>query len=415
MLKKYIYCFIIIFFLIPSFVNASDTYEAKVENNYYMSLEDAIANATSEDTIVLTSNEVLEETLLINKTVNIDLNGKSISAPSKVFQVQGGTLNLTGKGIIKETEPNYGAIMVIGSIEQTNNSYSVVNVGKDVTLEGWSGIFITHNATKSYGVEVNLAGKINAIDDTNGGNGAGIYTNGKIKDQTNSPIINIQDGANITSSGNGLYIAGYSIVNIGKAYISGEEAGIGIKSGVLNINGATITSTGEDKTPTEGYNNGIKPSGAAIQIESNNGYAGNIELNITSGTITSKHSNVIYEYIGKGNSTQVKSINISSGKFISEDNKEVFDLSNSFKDNHPTFISGGQYSSNPSTYLKSGYTTTIDNNLYTIVKSTMKEVFFTNTNSNSNSIKITITVIAIIILCFIIYSNRIKIFNRTSK
>ena len=415
MIKKFL-CYLLIFLgIIPVFVNASENYEAKVDDNYYMSLEEAIANATSGDTIVLTSNEILEETLLINKIVNIDLNGKSISAPSKVFQVEGGTLNLIGEGTIKETEPNYGAIMVIGSTDPSNSSYSVVNVGKNVKLEGWSGIFITHNNKKSYGVEINLSGKINAIDDTSGGSGAGVYVNGTIQDQNNHPVVNILDGAKITSSGNGLYIAGYSTFNIGKAYISGKESAIGIKSGTLNINGATIICTGEDTTPTEGYNNGIKSSGTAIQIESNNGYAGDIKLNINSGTITSKHSNVIYEYIGKGSDSQVESISISGGNFRSEDNKEVFSLSNSLKEKHPKFISGGKYSSNPNQYLKADYTTTLDNDLYTVVKSTMKEIFFNNKDSNNNTLKIIITLVIVATLGIIIYLNRTKLSNLLSK
>lgn len=412
MFKKYIYSFIILLSIIPNIVNASDTYEAKVENNYYTSLEDAIANADSDDIIVLTSNEILDETLMINKTVNIDLNGKSISAPSKVFQVQGGTLNLTGKGIIKETEPNYGAIMVIGSTNETDNSYSIVNVGKDVTLEGWSGIFITHDNKKSYGIKINLDGTINAVNDINGGEGAGIYTNGNIQDITNSPIINISDTAKINSTGNGLYIAGYSTINIGASYISGIESAIGIKSGILNIDGATIICNGEDKTPTDGYNNGIKASGTAIQIESNNSYAGNIELNIKSGNLTSKHSNVIYEYIGRGTTTKVKSINLSGGNYVSEDNKEVFLLSNSLKTNHPKFITGGKYSSNPNIYLNSNYTATLDNDMYTVVKSTMKEDFLNNNNSKTNPLKTIIIITSVIIICFVIYINRRKLFNK---
>ena len=415
MFKKFLFYLIIILSIIPTLVNASDTYEAKIEDNYYTNLKDAIANATSEDIIVLTSNEILDETLNINKTVNIDLNGKTISAPFKVFQVQGGTLNLTGEGTIKETNPNYGAIMVIGSTEPTDTSYSIVNVGETVKLEGWSGIFITHNEKKSYGVKINLNGKVNAINDINGDKGAGIYTNGNIQDKTNSPIINISDTAKITSTGNGLYLAGYSTVNIGKAYISGIESAIGIKSGILNINGANIICTGEDKTPTTGYNNGIKASGTTIQIESNTGYAGDIELNIKSGNLTSKHSNVIYEYIGKGTTTKVKSINLSGGNYLSEDNKEVFLLSNPFKTNHPKFITGGTYSSNPNEYLKQDYTTTLDNDSYTVIKSTMKEVIFNTINTKTSPIKPLIIIIVTIIVCFLIYLNKQKVFNKISK
>lgn len=410
MFKKII--LILFLLIIPTSINASSNSLAKIGNNYYDSLIDAIKAAGPNDTIVLTSNVSLEDTLEINKTVNINLNGKTISAPEKVFLVQGGSLNLTGEGTIKETNPYYGAIVVKGSTNPSDNNYSTVSVGKNITLEGWSGIFVDHNDSTSYGVNINLEGKINAINDKDGGTGVGIYVNGNIKQGTNEPTINIQDNAKITSTGNGLYIAGNSNFNIKKAHIEGVEAGIGIKSGTLNIDGATIIGTGPDKTPTEGYNNGINPSGAAIQIESNNGYSGNININIKSGTIKSNQSNVIYEYIGKGTNTTVNSINISGGKYTSEASKNVFRLSDSFTNKHQNFITGGIFSSNPNNYLKPGYTTTLDNNLYTVIKSTMKEVNIDNNNKKSSNIWIyIISSLLIIPLLVFSYINRTKIIN----
>lgn len=411
MAKKFV-LFVLFFVVMPILVNASATSVTKIGNKFYDTLEEAIANASSTDVITLVSNVKLKDTIQINKTINIDLNGKSIVAYSKVFQVQGGTLNLTGPGTIKEENPNYGAIYVVGSDNSNDNSYSVVNIEKDVTLEGWSGIFITHDNSKSYGVIVNLDGNINAINDASGNTGIGVYVNGNIKHQNNYPVINITDNAKITSTGNGLYIAGYSTFNIGKAYISGLESGIGIKAGTLNIDGAIVICDGIDNTPTEGNNNGVNPSGVALQIESNNGYAGNMKINIKNGNFKSKNSNVIYEYIGKGSSSLVDEFNISNGSFISEANKNVFSLSNSFKSNHPSFITGGKYSSNPSDYLKTGYSTSLENNLYNVVKSTMKETFFTNNNSFG---KLVIIFGLFITLLTFGYFNREKIVKLLNK
>ncbi|MBQ9072061.1 MAG: hypothetical protein IJY25_02775 [Bacilli bacterium] len=411
MIKKII--FSLLLFCIVPIVNASTTPMAKVGDKFYDTLEEAIANASSTDTIMLVSDAVLDDTLLINKTVNLNLNGNDISAKEKVFLVQGGTLNVSGKGTIKETQPNYGAIMVIGSANLSDNNYSVVNIGKDVTLEGWSGIFITHENSKSYGVEVNLDGKINAINDTSGGTGIGVYVNGKIMDETNSPEVNILDNAEITSTGNGLYIAGTSTFNIGKAYISGVESGIGIKSGTLNIDGATVVSDGKDETPTEGYNNGIKASGTAIQIESNSSYAGKIQLNISNGEFKSKNSYVVYEYLGKGNDSLIYSMSISNGTFISESGKDVFSFSDSFKDIHSGFISGGQYSSDPSEYLKSGYSAINEGGIYSVAKNTLKGVNSSSVSGNSGSsfIKSLIWIIVIAISGILVYFNRGKIVN----
>lgn len=417
MIKKFVFSIFLFFGVIPILANASDGSLVKIGNNYYESLEEAIANVGSNDIISLISDIELTQTLEINKTININLNGKDITAPQRVFLVQGGVLNLSGEGTIKESEPNYGAIMVKGSTDSSSENYSVVNVGKDVTLEGWSGIFITHNDSKSYGVKVNFAGIINAVDDTSGGSGAGIYVNGKIQDKYNSPVVTIQDGAKITSTGNGLYIAGYGTYNINKANISGIESGIGIKSGILNIDGATISGTGPDATPTEGNGNGINASGTAIQIESNSGYAGNIELNIDSGIFKSNNSNVIYEYIGKGTNSQVISMDISGGTFISDANKDIFRLSNSLKEYHNSFIGGGEYSSDPSEYLKSGYTTTLENDLYIVIKNTMKVIDSSDIqddNKNNTGMIITIVISFIIFLLFA-YLNRDKILNFLKK
>jgi len=412
-MKKIIFNLILLFGLIPCMVSAATTPLARIGDKFYENLEEAIKAATENDTITLVADVETSNTLKIDKTVNIDLNGNTISGNEKVFHVQGGLLNLTGKGVIKETKPNYGAIMLTGSSNPNEDKYSGVRVGKDVTLEGWSGIFINHENNKSYGVYAYLDGKINAVDDVSGGKGAGVYVNGKIQDEVSHPVVNISDGAEIKSTGNGLYIAGYSTFYIGDAYIEGEISGIGIKSGKLIINGATVICNGEDKTPTEGNNNGIKASGTTIQIESNTAYAGKIELDISRGTFKSKNSNVIYEYIGKGNSSLIYSMSISGGTFESEANKDVFSLSDSFKNIHSGFISSGKYSSDPTEYLKNGYTSTKDGNFYNVTKGTMKSVVSNSiTNNSSNSFfKSVIIIITIAGLGIIAYLNRTRIIN----
>ena len=406
-MKKIIFTLLLFFGLVP-IVCASNVPLTRIGDRYYSTLEEAIMNVSSDDVISLLSDINLDDSLVINKTVNINLNGNDITTDEKVFMVNGGFLTLTGKGTIKETKPNYGAIMIVGSTNSADEKYSVVSVGKDVTLEGWSGIFINHDSKKSYGVHAYVEGNINAVNDTSGGTGIGIYVNGKIKEEESHPVVNIMDGAEIKSTGNGLYIAGYSTFNIGDAYIEGDESAIGIKSGKLIIDGATLVCNGEDYTPTSGYQNGIKPSGATIQIESNNGYKGKMEIDISSGNFTSKNSNVIYEYIGRGDTSQIYSMSISGGTFTSGKSKNVFSLSDSFKNIHSGFISGGEYSTNPNEYLKSGYKVVEDNNKYSVVKNTVKEVISNNyKDSNKNNfIKSLIFILIISIPLILIYLNK---------
>lgn len=416
MIKKILFlCFLFLTLIFQiTNVNAAatdDNMHARIGDQFFDTLEDAILAATSKDTITLTSDTVLNDTLEINKTVNINLNNHIIEATEKVFSIQGGSLKLTGTGTIKETKPNYGAIILKGSDDPTKTEFSTVTVDSGVTLEGWSGIFINHNNKTAYGVQVNMNGTIKAANDINGGPGAGIYVNGNIQHEDNPPVINLTNTSKITSTGNGIYAAGYAIYNINGAYISGEESGLGIKSGVFNILDGTIIGTGPDKTPTSGNNNGINASGTAIQIESNKGYKGDIELYIKNGTIKSNHSNVIYEYTVNNTPTKVKNISLSGGTYTSEANKPVFLLSDSFTGTHQGFISGGTYSSNPTDFLENGYSSSQnEKSLYEVTKSTM-QVFAQKENNSDNSTTLFITIGILIILGMIVYLNRKKIFS----
>lgn len=302
--------------------------------------------------------------------------------------------------------------MLKGSDDPSKENFSTITVGSDITLEGWSGIFIDHQDKTGYGILVTMNGTINAVNDVNGDPGAGIYINGNIQHENNSPIINLNNTTKITSTGNGIYAAGYATYNINGAYIEGKQSGLGIKSGIFNILDGTIIGSGEDDTPTSGNNNGINSSGTAIQIESNSNYKGDIELYIKNGTIKSKNSNVIYEYTVNNTSTKVKNINLTGGTYTSDAGKDVFLLSDSFKNTHPEFIAGGTYSSNPDTYLKNGYSTSKnENSFYEVTQSTM-QVFKSVEESNNTPSKILITIIiTLIIISLFIYLNRKKKFN----
>lgn len=390
-------------------VNASETVKVKVNNKYFDTLEDAINYASSKDTINLTNNISLENTIEINKTVNINLNNFNIENNEKVFLIKGGSLNLSGTGTIKEKNPYYGAIMLIGSDDKVKEDFSTVSIGENITLEGWSGIFINQNNNTAYGIRVNLKGKIKAVDDSSGNTGIGIYVNGKINNQENSPIINIGNTANIQSTGVGIYAAGYAEYYINGAHIEGVESGLGIKSGYFNILDGTILGTGVDKTPTNSNNNGINPTGVAIQIESNPGYSGNIELNIKNGLIQSNNSNVIYEYTINNGPSQVNEINISGGQFISKKNKTVFLLSQNLTSNLNKFISGGKFSSDPSEYLKSGFKVKLSNDsMYEVISNNTDVFKYSNENKNNNSVMY-ISIVSLVIIATTLYLNRSKI------
>ena len=197
------------------------------------------------------------------------------------------------------------------------DSYSTLYVGPDVTINTsyYYAAFITASTDNfSYGASIDFNGK------TNGG----LYLNGNSKATSgNIPSITIGSTAEIKATADGylgLYAAGYGnyIVEDG-AYIKGNGSGIAIKSGNLTINGGTVAAVGNNSTPTPGFNNGVNSSGAAIQIESNPGYAGRINIDILGGDISSANCFSIYEYYGGKDQTEattaVEKIAVTNGTF----------------------------------------------------------------------------------------------------
>lgn len=323
-------------------------------------LESAVSTAVNGDTLMLTADVVVDSAITIDKELTINLNNHKITIDDSVsndcIKVVGGKLTVTGTGTIEERVPYFGAIWVYGSTDRNDTNYSVLVVDENVTLKGYSGVLVRqtkdgNGGNRAYGVDVTVKGTIVAVTDGTD-TGTGIQVSGNIQpkagetaDFTNYPVINVEN-ANITSDGVGIYAAGYATWNIENSTISGIEAAIAIKSGVLNVSSGTFTGTGPDKRPTEGYNNGVNPSGAALQIESNNGYAGNVEINITGGTFKSENGVALYEYVVSAETTTaVVDVAIVDGTFISAENLPVLDLSSSYKENftETEFIVGGSF------------------------------------------------------------------------
>lgn len=302
--------FVMLFALLPATVFAATT-----EVSTAAALADAITAAASGDTIKLTADIIATGTITIDKTLTLDLNGFNLCVPgagSNNLYVTGGSLTITGSGKIYEKEDNRWLAAVIVT------NADAVEIGPNVTLEGWGGLMIPASITKA--TLFTIRGKINAYDDKGGGSGAGLYTNGTNKNTSTYPTFNIESTAVITSTGTGIYAAGYAHWNIKSgSSISGEESAIGIKAGKLNVLGGTLRATGAYAVPTEGFSNGINASGCAIQIESNvPTYAGNIEVVISGGTIISDNGYALYEYLKSGTpDTEVDSINITGGTLIS--------------------------------------------------------------------------------------------------
>lgn len=338
----------------------------EVEVNDAATLLAAFKNAESGDVVKLIDNitYTLPERVLVSTDVTLNMNNHNIDfdgASVRSFTVQDGSLNIIGKGTI--SHPEHNALNVRGTTDKTKVNYSTLKVGKDVTVNGLYGIAVFYdpeNKKIGYGVNVEFAGKIESTE-------GGITINGNLQNAEGAPVINILDGAVINSKKTGLYVAGNGTWNIGNANITGNDSAIAIKSGKVIINGGTYTCDGESQIPTEGYSNGINASGAAIQLESNKNYYGNVELIIKDGTFTSKNAVSIYEYLDKNiNKTNINKIEILGGKFASADGMSNFKISNELEYKGVIEVSGGTFSANPVTYLKPAHKVTFSEEKYVV-------------------------------------------------
>lgn len=286
-------------------------------------LMDAFNTAVTGDTIKLTDN--IEHTggkILVGdgKDITLDLNGYNIVTKAKndrSITVYNGILTIKGKGTIKHETHN--ALNVWGSDKQTSKIYSKLNVEKDVTLEGNTGlaIFRGNNDEGAYGTEVNFAGKINAKS-------FGITTNGLII-HANGPVVNIKNGASITTTDAdsvAVYEAGNGIYNIEAGTTITGATAAEVRAGILNVKGGNLTGTAK-KLTSQPNNDGATTVGAGIAVVQHTTKLP-ISVNILGGTI--KGAEALYVNNTQGNSAadwaKVKAV-VTGGSFSTDVTKYV--------------------------------------------------------------------------------------------
>lgn len=351
MKKKLLFLMTAIALFVPSVMAAELTAGTDAE------LKNAFATAVNGDTIKLTANienhEGGSNDLMVKdgKTITLDLNGFSISTnPAwndatnkpvhRSITVNGGTLNIIGKGTIKHAK--HVAVNVWGVENPINATYSALNVGKDVILEGETGISVFQDTNNAYGVEVTFEGTINAIEN-------GITINGYIKHEQ-APVITVKGTAKVNATGESgcaIYAAGNGTWYFEDGVeVKGVGSALGIKAGEINVMGGTFTATGASNENPALYNNGINPSGAAVQIETNlNNYYGHARLHIEGGEFISEQGNAILEY-GSNTTSAAEEIDIRGGVFTAVEEKEALKLSDSIKTNNNVVnVFGGAFSS----------------------------------------------------------------------
>jgi len=285
----------------------------------------------------------------------LNLNGKTltldnVAADVKQEMVPLNNINLT---IQNGTIVGGGDLLfsLTGKSTSDGANYTTLTIEKDVTIrqtDGWY-VIAAINPKEPYGIVVNFDGKIEQAQ-------AAFYVNGTLQQCTqNYPIFNINKDATITTTAAAIYAAGYAEWNIRGTVNC--HTGVAIKAGKLNVyEGATIAANGDAKRVV-GMSNGIDESGAAIQIESMNGYSAcGIDVNINGGNISSKNGYAIYEYLSeKGNTTNTHVKDIAVGGNVKVDGP--ISISQDMASTVGGFINGGTYTSDINAYVKDGFIT----------------------------------------------------------
>ena len=291
---------------------------------------DAIAAAKDGEKVILLSDRKNFVTNTIDANITIDLNGKTLSVgnDNPFFRtngevtIQNGTIDSQYACVIvnaynKLTLKN---VKITGVTD--NNGKNLVNVcsnaevtiDKDtvLTASGSNGaaVFIGQDADAKY--TLNVYGKV--IRESKS---FAISGNGSYKGTT---TINIYDGAEVKSASVAIYHPQAGAINVYGGLVEGYCA-IGIKSGTLNINGGTVRGTADDHVLDDSNSTSgtIIYDGSAIVVDSRAaGYAGNVNINVTGGTVESCYSTAIRE-IGeqdKPNMTQLTKLNITGGSVL---------------------------------------------------------------------------------------------------
>ena len=228
-----------------SFVTGNETVD-KVEDIVINGKATVLPEAVN-GVITLTQDvELSARTDLAGEVREINLAGHTLTAADNIdlmkltegaqVTVKNGTLVAkgTGAGVIVDGKSK----LVLDGVTLTSGSYPAVMV------QGTGGA-----------VEIN-GGSITTENQN------AVYVHGNTAEGSQ---ITIGNGAVITSNGDGLYLAGPAVTNIGKATITGDEAGVEIRAGELYVNGATITSNGTYSEPNSN-GNGSTTVGAGIAV-----------------------------------------------------------------------------------------------------------------------------------------------------
>ena len=256
---------------------------ARIGDKDYATLAEAIAAAKAGETVTLLTNVHITGCIEIKTAMTIDFAGYTLSSDDSGLDIyadltlKNGTLNANTWGIwIQDgAEVNIAKDMTINADLDTDRTNAAA-----VTVVGGAG-----GKSSVLNVEGTVTARNNFAVSGNGSVGMG------------NVIINIKDGAKISSTDTAVYMPNTWQLNISGGEITGTT-GVYIKSGVTNITGGTITATGNEN-PYEYKNGGAVSTGQAVVIDKCAYPGGAPQVEISGGNfIAEKAANAIGSYTG---------------------------------------------------------------------------------------------------------------------
>ena len=295
---------------------------AKVGEQGYATLQAAINAAKDGDTVTLLGDVTTKATIPAEKTITIDLNGKTLKHEGQVLDIYG---NLTIKhGTVELSSGNAKAAIWL-------NKTAKLTVESDATVSVPTSNFAIGLWSDCTAAELMVKGTLK------GGNG--LTVNGNIVTLGNKVTV---DGATIEYEGHGIYQAGVSDIIVKNANIKGSTA-IEVRAGKMTVESGTFTATAtEYKCDPNG--DGTTTEGAALAIAQHTTKK-DIGVTINGGTFNGIKA--LNESNPQNNDPAPQvDLKVTDGTF----NGDV-----SITDDKNTSISGGTFTSDVSAYVPNGY------------------------------------------------------------
>lgn len=361
---------------------------AEYNGTKYETLQAAIAAAES-GTVRLLTDIAQDSSLVINKNITLDLNGKTVTNSADPMLTVKSSANAAVKNGVIETAANAGAVraqensrLILEDVtitgKATTKDCPLLSIKDDaeVTVAGGSTLSVQASLTDTTQPAI-FIGSSNAADTpvvniygrVEGTPGHYLISgNGSYPATT---YINIYDGAVVKSEKLAMYLPQPCVVNITGGTVEGY-CGIGIKSGTLNISGGQVLGTANDSDLSDEDSRGdcMVNDGSAIVIDSNTGCTGDVNISISgSARIQSRFSTGIREIGNDAAATNVTALHITGGTVLSGSGMAAVQVRDVTAEK--VSITGGSFSTDVSGYCAADYqcnAPTGEEPLYTVTK-----------------------------------------------